>query len=284
MNISTIQSTLFYASYKGHPLADLEVLHRHFRGIGRRIVWLVGDSSLDNKHWLFTDDKFVNDLTNPAYTAAAVNGYQDVLLPPRSVKDVCYAMNTLLDGTEYVCINAAVEEACLADSPNAHDTFVAQHMGADDVLICSIGCNDIALKPSASTLAALAVGNYLVPRSLVDWAARWAPLNPLYDLFYTQTKAYVERFRAAHVLVCTIYFPCETGRGWANQLLTRLDTDKMRDAIRACHQHYHAALGTTTAVALYDALDPTDPDDYKCRVEPSVQGGAKMAALLVKFI
>lgn len=287
MEVATIQSTLFYANYKGHPIEDLGVLYRHF--CGKRIVWLVGDSSLDNKHWLYEDSKLVNDLTNPAYCAPAVNGYQDVLLPPRSVKDVCYWINTLLEGTEFVCINAAVEGACLQDSPNEHDAFVSRHLRAEDVVICSIGCNDIALKPSMVTLAALAIGNYVVPRSFVEWALRWAPCNPLYDLFYTQTKAYLERHfsKSTYTLVCTIYFPCDTGSGWANRLLSRLDMDKTRDAIRSCYRYYHAALAETlnvVAVPLFKALDPADPADYKCRVEPSVQGGQKMARLLEAFI
>ena len=58
--------------------------------------------------------------------------------------------------------------------------------------------------------------------------------------------------------------------------------------IRAIHEHGTARVawpGTSRArfvpVPLFDALDGTDPADYEARVEPSAQGGAKMARLLL---
>lgn len=279
--IKTVQSTLFYATYRGHPILDLKTLHRHFRSTGKRIVWLIGDSSMDNKHWLIQGDKMFNDFSNPLFCAPAVNGYEDVLVPPRSVKDVCYWINTLLLGTEYVCLNAAVEEACLQDAPNEHDRFVLEHLEPTDVVICSIGGNDIALKPSAATLVALGIGTYLVPQCMLSSAFRWVPFNPLYDIFYNQTLEHLNRFsKAAKRLVCTLYYPCETGTGWANRILQMFDMGKLQEAIRLCHAMYHCRIGPS--IPLYEALDPKDPEDYVCRVEPSVKGGYKIALKIVE--
>ena len=47
----TISAVGFYDEYHGHPISDLEVLLPALRP--RAVTWLVGDSSLDNKHWLF---------------------------------------------------------------------------------------------------------------------------------------------------------------------------------------------------------------------------------------
>jgi hypothetical protein len=42
-------------------------------------------------------------------TGPALNGYESVLNPKRSVRDVCYWMNDALVGTPYVAINTSVE-------------------------------------------------------------------------------------------------------------------------------------------------------------------------------
>ena len=47
----------------------------------------------------------------------------------------------------------------------------------------------------------------------------------------------------------------------------------------------HALAGTKVVpVPLYDAMDGKDTEDYKQRVEPSVQGGRKMAKLIKECI
>ena len=45
-----------------------------------RIIYLIGDSTLDNKAWFFDQ-------------AEAVNGYERILKPPFSRKDVAYCLN-----------------------------------------------------------------------------------------------------------------------------------------------------------------------------------------------
>ncbi len=43
----------FYSEWAGHPISDLATVHRAIRAAKTSsVVWLVGDSSLDNKAWV----------------------------------------------------------------------------------------------------------------------------------------------------------------------------------------------------------------------------------------
>ena len=51
--IKTVSAKKFYAEYHGHPTEDLEVVHQGLKRAGKeKFIWLCGDSSLDNKHWI----------------------------------------------------------------------------------------------------------------------------------------------------------------------------------------------------------------------------------------
>ena len=65
----TIASASYYSEYHGHPVGDLEVLLPALRP--RAVTWLVGDSSLDNKHWLFDARRDGSDTTALPLCAAA---------------------------------------------------------------------------------------------------------------------------------------------------------------------------------------------------------------------
>ena len=65
----SIASAGFYSEYHGHPVSDLEVLLPALRP--RAVTWLVGDSSLDNKHWLFDARRDGSDTAALPLCAAA---------------------------------------------------------------------------------------------------------------------------------------------------------------------------------------------------------------------
>lgn len=283
----TVDALRFYRQYYGHPLEDLVSVKNYFRSVGKRIVWLVGDSSLDNKHWLFEEDKNKStlDISN-VWCAEAINGYENIFDPPRMIRDVCYWVNTFLVNTNLACINTAVEESCLKDSPSAYDYFVISHIQDGDVVIISIGGNDLILKPSSSMLVAMGLGNYLIPQFCLDTALVWLP-NPLSELFERSTQEYVDLFSGKKIekIVCTPYFPCVNGDGWASRMLNRIHMDKAQTVIRFVHENYHKSLKNIDAtVPLYEALDYQNDGDYKYRVEPSVQGGRKIAEKLIRSI
>jgi hypothetical protein len=108
-------------------------------------IWLAGDSSLDNKHWLLCCDG------RPAPT-----GLADVLEPPICLPDIAYHLNTLTEGTSFYCINSAIEESTLSQRGGtrllAQDEFIRDNLRSQDVLVVSVGGNDIALKPSIKTI------------------------------------------------------------------------------------------------------------------------------------
>ena len=110
----------------------------------------MGDSTLDNKHWIFSDQFRTKEdqLRRPNdFTAKAVNGYEKVFAPPaRMVKDVSYFLNQQAAeqvGNGQLCtIMSSVEESTISDRSDGllkHDAFIRDHITSDDVLIISVG-------------------------------------------------------------------------------------------------------------------------------------------------
>src|SRR6185437_8588788 len=51
--VDQVAASLFYNTWHGHCLEDLQIVHRNLLKKGyTRLVWLAGDSSLDNKYWV----------------------------------------------------------------------------------------------------------------------------------------------------------------------------------------------------------------------------------------
>lgn len=152
-----VNSSEYYSEYHGHLSSDNEKVFEHFMAMKRQkkldgLIYLAGDSSLDNKFW------FKN-------TAKACNGLEEILSPPISVKDIAYWLNKLeessvgskgSDARRYATINCAVEESTIGDRSwsrlLSQDRFIKDHITSDDTLVVSIGGNDIALRPSPCTI------------------------------------------------------------------------------------------------------------------------------------
>ena len=292
-----ISARAFYAEYHGHPVAMLETLHARLREQGKKIVFLTGDSSLDNKHWLYPEgeNKAHNPLTDDNFCGHLANGYESILEPPRGVKDVAWHMNFYLaaENSPYAVINAAVEESTTADRANGtlleHDLFVQRNIRDDDIVIVSLGGNDIALRPTKSTMAAIGSLNFLTPQ----WMARrgWGlGFGHLGSIFKDAIQDYLVRLvgdkKCRFIAPCTIYYPCEHETGsWADGLLNTLgysadSPTKLQLLIDACFEHFTSSIQVHDTpmrpIALSTVLDSKDAADYDNRVEPSVQGGAKM--------
>jgi hypothetical protein len=175
----------FYDEYYGHTIDDLEALLQRLPN-GRGVIYLVGDSTMDNKYWL-----------KPALENAC-NGYERCLEPARSKPDCAYWVNRECKdrgmGDSFCCINAAIEESTLGLRDDGkllpQDAFVQQHLTEKDVIVVSIGGNDIALRPNvwtvASMLSLLATPTWLIERG-------FAPgLSHFVNLFGNATTRYLE--------------------------------------------------------------------------------------------
>jgi hypothetical protein len=166
---SKVDSTSFYSEYHGHKVRHLERLLPKLRESSSNLIWTAGDSSLDNKHWFQSP-------------RPAVGAYQDVLDPPVSNADVTYWLNYLCSPAEcspnnnptrqaMATINTAVEATTLNERTlrlRPQDRFLRDNIQPDDILIVSIGGNDVALYPTPCTIASILGLICCIPSSCLE--------------------------------------------------------------------------------------------------------------------
>eukprot|EP00443_Scrippsiella_acuminata_P039420 CAMPEP_0115264428 /NCGR_PEP_ID=MMETSP0270-20121206/50424_1 /TAXON_ID=71861 /ORGANISM="Scrippsiella trochoidea, Strain CCMP3099" /LENGTH=363 /DNA_ID=CAMNT_0002680447 /DNA_START=61 /DNA_END=1152 /DNA_ORIENTATION=- len=315
-------------NYYGHRIPDLEQVVDSLTESGcNSFVWLAGDSSLDNKHWLFGRDKInPSVMFNDVFCAPAVNGYEAALEPPRMVKDVCYWLNKALaeeqepddvkSGRRICAVNTAVEESTLGQRVDVgeqallpQDIFLRDHVTENDTIIVDVGGNDIALSPTVWTIINITALLFLSCTPVIKWCSFvFAPFSGCYvgfplgmgyfvNMFRHKTAMYIEKLvekrKPKRVIACMLYYLDESpSGGWADRVLNLLGYDrnpaKLQAVIRRVFQ-----LGTSmirvpgvevVPFPLFCTLDGKDPEDYMERVEPSVQGGQKMAKALLPEI
>ena len=262
---------------------------------GAPIVYLAGDSSLDNKYWV--------PGSGPGGDPLEVDVpeiYHHFLAAPTPKPDVGMWLNHVL-GNRATCINAAVEASTLEERKNdllPHDEFIRDHITKDDVLVVSVGCNDIAMRPNFSTIWRMLFLAYLTRQSSLEKGTAWC-LPYFARLFGNQTQTYVEklcaRAKPRAVILCMIYFPLQaqySQHGWADYALKALGYDrkpgKLQAAIRQMYRMGTKGVkveGTEVIpCALYEVLDGTCKEDYVARVEPSSGGGSKMVTHFAKLM
>jgi hypothetical protein len=331
-----IDSDSFYSNYFGHQLDELEVLYEALVARPRReyleqqkrpqgsadsagpvsTIFLVGDSSMDNKHWLLSSERRV----------AATNGYETVLKPARSVPDVAYQVNSLLSRIykdevssvfpelqlgpqsagnpappRYVCINCAFEESTLEDRKTdelpPHDCFVRDHLTPDDILIISVGGNDIALKPTGSTIAAMGWLTMCSKKKNILDGSAWG-LGRFETLLETRlqkfTNALTSKCKPRMVIPAMIYYPDERPEpgAWSNRVLKLIGYDKDPGHVQALIDYVFKAYmcqlrvpgSLVRPVAMSTVMNGKTKEDYVERVEPSAKGGAKIAQLFLRTI
>lgn len=303
----------FYTEYHGHLVKHLEVVHKHLRNStgSDGIIWLAGDSSLDNKHW-FGD------------SAPAVHGYEKFLKPPRSKKDIAYWMNYHLmkKMMNVAVINTAVEESCVGDRSRCRlmeqDLFIRDNILPNDALVISLGGNDIALKPSPCTaLNLLALVNCTPVACVRDCSCgtsiplddpccgcacgclsnllAW-PLGLGYfvHLFRSRVASIIDRItakiRPKTIFVCMIYFLDEKPtKGWAETALNAMQYNtnpaKLQLIIRKLFELATSSINIpgskVVGIPLFVPLDGKTTAHYSQRVEPSAEGGDKMGKYII---
>lgn len=283
--MSTINSQSFYGEYKGHKTSHLTTLLLCLKRLNskKNYIYLAGDSSLDNKYWLSNN-----------IPVDAINDYQYILTPAKSIPDVAHHINSLLTNSNYYCINTSVEESTIASRDNGllpQDKFINQNITNNDVLIVSVGGNDIALSPSYSTMASMATMMYINSIDTIKKGPDYAwGMNHFIDLFKNRVREYILKLigntRPKKIIVCMIYYPDQKiTNSWSNTTLSYLGYDtepkKLQEAIKQIFIHATSKIkiqgSQVIPFPMYEILDGRFTDDYVQRVEPSSQGGLKLA-------
>ncbi|KAF2233337.1 hypothetical protein EV356DRAFT_559954 [Viridothelium virens] len=281
----------FYLEWKGHPISDVSTFHSTTLSLrpNKPIIYLAGDSSLDNKAWVRS-----NGPGGKPLPVSIPNIYDSVLERPHLRPDVAFWLNHFF-GERATTLNLAVEESLLRERLGGlldHDKFIRDHIRAEDFLVVSVGGNDIAYKPTLKTkLHLLRLAWLTSGRSLRQGKA--GVLRYFTRLFKDEVEKYISRIvekqKPRVILVCMIYFPLEASasnqRGWADLPLKLLGYEgsptQLQTAIIRLYQLATARIdipGTKVVpCALYDVMNGRRAEDYIARVEPSIEGGRKMA-------
>lgn len=310
----------YYQTYHGHEIEHLQYIRdsiRKSKPSSSSIIYLIGDSTLDNKFWF-------ND------TAPAVNGYQSILNPPISKQDIEYWLNAETEkrglSDYYTALNCAVEESTIESRTFGllqQDKFVRDNCKENDIIVASMGGNDIALRPSLCTILNAAALVCCTSRNCLEKCTCGTSL-PCEDFFCGCTTACLSNLLAwplgygyflhlfgtrlnrvlqrildnrakppRKILVCMLYYLDEKpGGSWAEGPLRALGYNRdpghlqalIKSVFRDATQRIHIPGCEVIAVPLFKALNGKDTNDYCARVEPSAVGGEKMARLLMDAI
>eukprot|EP00934_Nitzschia_sp_Nitz4_P000032 Nitzschia sp. Nitz4//scaffold19_size178191//131487//132628//NITZ4_002000-RA/size178191-augustus-gene-0.73-mRNA-1//1//CDS//3329540750//32//frame0 len=311
-----VSASKFYRQYHGHPIQLLESIYPTLRNSCDSLIWTAGDSSLDNKYWF-------NDFR------PSVGAYSRVLSPPQSNADVTYWLNFMesrrrssseQSAPRRAAINTAVEASTLNSRTFRllpQDKFLRDNISSEDILIVSVGGNDVAMAPLPCTILSVLSLVMMPTRCLEnayvcttapcdDYCCGCGPstlscacscppcLGYMIHLFGTRTQRYVERLTAKtkpkKILVCMIYYPDEAvTQSWAGPALAALGYNATPQRLQTMIQRAFVEAtskiriqGTEVIpVFLPNALDGKDSRDYVARVEPSSHGGRKMAEYLL---
>jgi hypothetical protein len=220
--------------------------------------------------------------------------YEEVLQTPFPRPDVAFWLNHFLEdrGT---ALNLAVEATMLRERDGDlldHDKFIRDNITSEDILVVSVGGNDVAMKPTFSTIRRMLQLSWLTPFNSLEKGNAWS-LGHFTYMFKDQVQRYIERLvekqKPKAIIVCMIYYPLEKTASkqssWADLPLKLLGYNRnparLQAAIKAMYENATKKLqigGTEVfPCALFEVLDGKNAEDYTARVEPSSDGGRKMA-------
>lgn len=318
-----IDTSAFYSEWSGHPLAFLRTFcdAAHTIRPSKPVIYLAGDSSLDNKAWI--DSKATPPVPVPeiySQTFATTSN-------PAPKHDIAFWLNHYL-GLRATCINTAIEATLLRERDHKllpHDEFIRDSISSNDVLIVSVGGNDIALSPTSETMMHMAQIPTLVASASSNPGALASnpSLQYFQHLFKDKVENYISRLvskqKPRAVIVCMIYYPLEANTAskmgkaataiaslvssksssatsqqssWADTQLRMLGYDDhpevLQSAIRLVYEHATKQIrveGTQVIpCALFEVLDGKRSGEYTARVEPNGEGGRKMAERFAEML
>ena len=293
-----INTSRFYFEFKGHTIPDVSAFRSTTLSLrpSKPIVYLAGDSSLDNKYWVPS--------SSPGSIPLPVDVpeiYRSALDRPHPKPDVAFWLNHLL-GDRATALNLAVEASTLWERDNDlldHDKFIRDNICANDILIVSVGSNDIAMKPTFSTIRHMLQLAWLTPCSSLQKGTAWC-LGYFVRMFKSEVESYVSRLveknKPRAVIICMIYYPLEANasrqESWADLPLKLMGYNRfpgqLQTAIRIMYELATKRIQIPGVLvvpcALYESLNGKCEADYVARVEPSAEGGRKVALQLSEVI
>lgn len=293
-----INTSRFYFEWRGHTIPDITAFHSIIQSQrpSKPIIYLAGDSSFDNKYWVPSSGPVGEPL--PVDVPSI---YHATLERPQPKPDIAFWLNHSL-GDRATSLNCAVEASTLQERKSnllEHDEFIRDNVRAEDILIVSVGGNDIAMKPTCATVCRMLQLAWLTPRSSLQQGTAWS-LNYFTDIFKTQVETYISRLvekqRPRAVVVCMIYYPLEAGvskqKSWADFPLKLLGYDCFPGQLQCAIAKMYELATTQVRIPgvkvvscpLFEAMDGKREEDYTARVEPSVEGGRKIALQLMEII
>lgn len=276
-----LDSSIFYGNYSGHPADHLSYI-LDTRPKQTPVLFLAGDSTLDNKYWL---PLRTERHPNPHFCRCLSN--------VGTSRDIAYWLARTYPPDTFTPINCAVEASTLRQRLTngllPQDELIRDHIGPNDVLVVSLGGNDIALSPTISTVFAVLMSVYRGGN---------AGMSTLTKVFRNGLEQYISQLVSKQkprlVIVCMLYFPDESSKSpsWASFTLRALRYDSRPDWLQTSIANvFEQAIKKITVdgcqvvfAPLFKALDGKQTDHYVARVEPSELGGNAIATLLKKLI
>jgi hypothetical protein len=269
----------FYENWSGHLKIHLDAILTIEEESPK--IFLAGDSSLDNKAWIKDDQ-------SKKIKYKDLFGYYKKILNETNpaVQDVAYCINDKIrkddELKKYVCINTSVEATTLQqrlDKDNKlleQDQIIQENITSEDILVVSIGGNDIAFNSSI-------FGNK-------NNQEIFEIIKSLFEKIKIYIDALVKNKKPKKVIICMYYFfdLNKNSPSWTKTALTNLEYDTNPNRVK---QLLIALYHTVTrnieidgmnkenviGLPLYRYMDGTNTNDYDNRVEPSVEGGKKIA-------
>lgn len=307
MSIKKINTAAFYGEYHGHTIAHLTTLYNglvQVRGPSspaHSFVWLCGDSSLDNKHWILNQK------------ARACNGYEHILTDPNSaVPDVALQLNTVFAKMEaapgckrrLTAICCSVEESTVGARDKGfllpQDMFLRDHVTPHDIVLVSAGGNDIALAPTVATVVNMGWLAKCSSTSNVREGNAWGLghfKSLLGDDYEKWLNCLLGKQKPMFVVPSMIYFLDENQKAesWANTTLGLIGYNDNPTHVQAIISRVFQdcmvqrgikipGVRLVEPIELSKALDGKTTSMYVARVEPSASGGLRMAELYAKHI
>ncbi|KFX92424.1 hypothetical protein O988_07284 [Pseudogymnoascus sp. VKM F-3808] len=294
-----INTSRFYFEFKGHTIPDVDAFRSTTLSLrpDKPIIYLAGDSSLDNKYWVPTSSPG-SGVPLPVNVPEI---YHAALTRPHPKPDVAFWLNHFL-GDRATALNLAVEASTLqerSDDLLEHDKFIRDNIRAEDTLVVSVGSNDIAMRPTISTIRHMLQLAWLTRHSSLEKGTAWC-LGYFVRMFKSQVESYVSRLvekeKPRAVIICMIYYPLEADasnqESWADVPLKLMGYNRFPGQLQtAVRKMYELATKQiripgvqVVPCALFESLDGKCEDDYVARVEPSSEGGRKIALQLIGSI